>query len=372
LNNQSATRISSPLALAVAMALMASNAAYADSAHEWGYWDAAPPVQQHDVTTLASNGYTNVTAEQTHMAINAGELVTASAVDAPWIGYVAVSGSDSNVAVIHLTPEKQSGVNTGKLSVTSDVAAFNMSFNSANNESTTSPSFISNSHFGFSGAEGEFNSNNYQRTVTNSTLKETDVGINALGDILNNESEGQYFASVDIHNELTTYDGYNAGTNSYSTSSSNIVEGTGYIGKVMPLADIASQARLNANYNFYGSSSRNMRMPVVINVNFGTGTWTGTWSSVSSRFPVDSFNAAGNITGANLNSTSVLGLAGTESSAKYVQSGVVTGTMIGVMNNGAHSDAGIIGGTELNVGAAGTATHKVVGTFKAMIGRSLE
>lgn len=339
--------------------------AQADSVHEWGNWDSTPPVQATEFHFEKQSFV--ATAEQQRIGTNKGDLVTASE-DSTWIGYVNtyVSSMDpvnegNKVAVLHLTPVvlpadenlRMKGL-PGSLNITSDTAAFNMSFDSKANNTGTDDNYR---YFAFyNGEEGSFNGrSNSSSTVGSVTQSNSQVIYTEAGN-LNSENNGQYFSYLSL------------GTSTYSnnsdthTSKYSGVYGDGFIGKVMPLADIAAQTRLGATYTFNGYS-RNSGSSVDITVKFANASWSGTWGGDNKQ---QGFDAAGNISGATLTSTSLTG-SGTSSSSTYVQGGKVTGTLIGVMNDGANSNAGIIGKTELNVVAAGATTVKVNDVFQASI-----
>jgi hypothetical protein len=351
------------VAFAVAIALVfVSSVARADSAFEWAYWDVSPsagadsePALYADQvvasidTVEAYNGYDNVTAEQMRIGFNSGELLEASEtpVEGPWVGFlknVAELRQDgdepkitNNVAVLGITPK----VDSGTLDITSDLEVLKMGYDSKDNTDLDSPNLRILS---FGAEEGDF------LAIYNSSSPDTRRTVLTDAQSLNGENKGQYFSKIEIEKYTTV------GTLSGSFS----LNGKGFIGKTMPLADIAYQTQIGKSYTFSGGSLDGS--PVIIVADFGKAAWSGSWGGAKSY---DAFNAGGKITGTTLTSSSVIGVSD-KTSGTYVQGGNVTGTLIGVLNATA-SNAGIIGKTELNVGAVGTTAVKAIDVFAATI-----
>jgi hypothetical protein len=357
------------IAFAVAMALVVgSNFALADSVFEWAYWDVSPsagenseqgafyPEQAATINTATYNGYDNITAEQMRFGFSGGELLEAS--DTPvvgtWVGYMLFDtrldtgekGSETtrsvnNVAVIGFTPT----VGADTLTITSDREALNMGFDN------TKPDDAGDNRrsLTYGAEEGDF------FAVYNSDAPDTRRTVETNGQSLHGEVEGRYFSFIGVEKYSTV------GTLFGSFS----LNGLGVIGKVMPLADIATQAASNASYNFNGRSVNGGH--VFLTVNFGAATWRADFGESKYNYGYSVEN--GTISGATLNSTNVVGDQLKVGLAESVVSGKVTGSLVGVMNAGASSSAGAIGKTELNVLVAngGAETVKVNDAFATYV-----
>jgi hypothetical protein len=365
-NTKLVTRKSS-IAFAVAMALVvSSNVVQADSVFEWAYWDVSPsagansdpagfyPEQVASLdATKTYNGYGNITAEQMRFGFNGGELLQASdtPVTGTWVGYMlfdtrletgekgGVTRTANNVAVIGFTPT----VGGDTLTITSDREALNMGFNNTNPDDDGD----NNKRLSYGAEEGNF------YAVYNSDAPETRRTVETNAQSLNGEAEGRYFSYIGVEKYATV------GTLSGSFS----LNGKGAIGKVMPLADIATQAASNASYNFNGRSVNGSN--VFLTVNFGTATWRADFGESKYNYGYSVEN--GTISGATLNSTNVVGDQFKVGLAESVVSGKVTGTLIGVMNAGASSSAGAIGKAELNVLSEKGGTVKVNDVFATYV-----
>jgi hypothetical protein len=356
-------------AFAIAMAfVVVSNVAQADSAFEWAYWDVSPSAGENseqagsyseqlasigDVDTY--NGYDNITAEQMRIGFNGGELLEASntPVTGSWVGYVLydtrldtgseVEKTTNNVAVLGISPD----VASGTLTITSDLKGLNIGFDSKddNLDNATGPRYLS-----YGAEEGDVQAE-YHGSQDANRIVETDA------QSLNDENAGKYFSKIGVFNS--------------QSDSSLEIDGLlrnglgGFAGKVMSLADIAAQAKLGASYNFIGRSLNGSN--VYLTVNFAPSTWRADFGESKYNYGYSVEN--GTISGATLVSANVIGDVNKVGLAESVVSGKVTGTLVGVINAGANSNAGAIGKSELNVLAVdgGSKTVKVNDVFAASI-----
>ncbi len=358
------------VAFAVAMALVViSNAVQADSAFEWDYWDVSPsaganiaPAASYSEqvasldTVKTYNGYDNITAEQMRIGFNGGELLEASTtpVTGTWIGYIPfetsldtgevgseVKRTTNNVAVIGFTPN----VGSDTLTITSDLEVLKMAFDNTNPDADENRRSLT-----VGAEEGEI------VAIYNSSSPDARRTVETDAQSLNEENRGQYFSKIDIEKYTTV------GTLFGSFS----LNGSGFIGKVMDVADIAYQTKLGASYDFKGRSENGSN--VFIAINFGASTWRADFEQSKYNYGYSVEN--GTISGATLTSANVIGDVNKVGQHESVVSGSVTGTLIGVMNAGASSNAGVIGKSELNVlniDKVGTKTVKVNDVFEASI-----
>jgi hypothetical protein len=289
---------------------------------------------------------------------NGGELLEPSTtpVTGDWIIYTLfdtrldtgevdseVEKTTNNVAVLGFTPT----VGSDTLTTTSDLEALKMDFDNTN----PADAGENRRSLTYGTEEGDF------VAIYNSSSPDARRTVKAYGEILNDDSKeakGQYFSKIDIEKYTTV------GTLFGSFS----LNGSGFAGKTMPLADIAYQSKLGASYDFKGRSANGSN--VAITVDFGASTWSANFGESKHNYGYSVENGA--ISGATLMSANVIGDVNKVGLAESVVSGKVTGTLIGVLN-ASNSNAGVIGKSELNVleVAGGVKTVKVNDVFAASI-----
>lgn len=357
------------LLLALLAQLGLAPLAQAELTDDWSGWeDNGPNTGNPNTNNYGTNYQPN--SDQTRMGTNGGNTITSNTAQGDWVGYTLYNYSngrdvvvENKLASLTLNPQMQENGKSGTLEISSDLAAFNMRFNSADRvvvvvdeeSSTTIKSFnYSGSQTNFEGRDISDRSN---QRFAKAFLNRDTFGLVELSASAPSASGPLFY-----NNRAVVYDGESGAF--YSS-----VPG-GLFGKTLPAADIAYMVGLgNTNYSYSGGSA--LGSQVNISVNFFNASWNGTWggtevgSTTAKSFGYNGFQASGTINGATLASNSLIGLSGADTT-KNVQTGVVKGTLVGIAN-ASEQVISIIGATTLNVGTSAASTKEVNDVFFASV-----
>jgi len=342
-----AHRTATTLAVTIVLTqLLASNVAQADSAREWGYWDAATAAGS---SSVGDDGFSNMTTSQninTAKNDNTGDNLN----------------SDGQATRFNRGAFETAG--TAASTPKGDYVGYNLCYYNCTGTGAHHDGQVAGKFYVSKGAERVAKGSRYESThLVNGqphyvqTQKFYDATItgsyqgasfNMNSGTLHEVETVYHYGTEYNYFELNGSDG-NVKLSSHMMMFTEISDGNtrGWvqIGKPVAATQIAAQLRLGQTYNFSGHSYRGSSVNVA--VNFQKATWNGSWSGPRAGVRHNGFTAAGGISGATLTSQRVNGAG--NAGAGFVTGGKVNATLIGAINGTDVSNASIIGSTVVNV-----------------------
>jgi hypothetical protein len=343
-------------------AIAMTGAHAADSPYDWGYWNHlgdsvggdAPTIPTGSNSLLPQTVYTQIgggiTSGGSSSFVSNGTWTgfTAPAVSAGCCGtnYAGYGGGVIRLSLSRAGGATASGAGTGTITGTVTQSAAPGSVSGGGSSGAASVTFSGTQFFasGFSQFQAAINggTSTYKGFSTNALGSNVVTGYNGFNSngptVLGAPDGAAPGGGGDFWTIGTT--GYGRFVTISGLNSPNVF----VAGQMTPTADMQAlqQGNISATYNGFSYAYAHT---VSINVNFGPGTWSGSWtnsSTLNGALAAPNFNASGTVTGANIS--------GTVAAAGTVTGGSVTGNFVGPMA------AGLIGQTAITTSNRGPLT----------------
>jgi hypothetical protein len=313
------------LAIAIALSqLLTSQLANAESVHEWGYWESAPPAEKKEID-IAIN---DIETSRNNMNTLLDRTATALPADTGWIGYNLANPCYSGCDNIN-TPNK-----------TDQYVAGYMTLALNNMGAPVAPA----------NGDSVIKMKGYPGTVTaTGTFGGSPLNFSDSAEYFFPDSQGAFSTGESLVGYMSTNDSiipgdYNRAFSAQGNMGIGYGSGSMLIGLATPLTQMTEQLRLGQVYSYFGRS--NLGSNVNIGVSFANASWEGSWSGTRGQH--NGFGAGGTITGNTMTSTNVTGY-GENNVNGHVTGGKIDGTFIGTFAATDASNTAIIGKEVLTV-----------------------